>query len=364
MQTQQQALLDFLGNPDARLVLPAYQRGYSWDEYQCKELWRDVFNAARNDIAHFAGMIICADAAASAYNEGETGKVLEIIDGQQRLTTCFLMLLSYAKYVKEHNISFYGAGADYLLDTYLRAEGGRKLTLSEEDQGVLFALVDGLEEAAVALGATEEESRVLANYRFFEQRMAEEGFDDELFWKGLQSVAVISILLDEHDDPQEIFESFNSKGVALALADMVRNYLLLAEEPSEQDRLYENYWERVQSAFGDDPGCKRLNSAIRAWLTIRCKEARSHNDREMFSIFKNYCEGELDGRTEELLQELVNFTQMWAERYRFHYSRRYLSYNWAVLGANTLIPDEVRNKVRADKDSFYWQHYMTVDITK
>ena len=65
----------------------------------------------------------------------------------------------------------------------------------------------------------------------------------------------------------DVFESFNSKGVPLVTADLVRNYLLIAENHREQKRLFEKYWEPITGVFGDDPGSIKLNNAItEGWL--------------------------------------------------------------------------------------------------
>lgn len=53
---------------------------------------------------------------------------------------------------------------------------------------------------------------------------------------------VVEIVLDKSqgDEPQKIFESINSTGLELSLADLVRNYLLMDDD--NQDELYEDYW--------------------------------------------------------------------------------------------------------------------------
>lgn len=368
METRQGPLLDILGQENTLFALPDYQRPYSWGQVQCHELWRDVLQSAKEGQPHFAGMFICADQSEEDAQQ-QDARVLEIIDGQQRLTTTFLMVLAYSRYAQEHDLSFYGAGPNYLMDAFLTCSAGRKLTLCEQDRDVLFALLDGqsAESVAAQLAASDDpaaaRSRVLANFSYFQELMAAEDFDDEAFWRGLGGVYVIQIVLDAGDDPQEIFESFNSKGVSLSIGDMLRNYLLVAESLEEQERLYSTYWENVQSAFGDDPGGKRLGACLRSWVTVRCKHARGHNEREMFAAFKTYAAEKLNGRTELCLKEIMNFTHMWAERYRYHATKGYVSYGWATLGDATLVSEELKNKVKADKNSWYWKRYMNVDIT-
>lgn len=380
METRQDPLLDILGDSSLRFTLPEYQRAYSWGQSQCLELWRDIMQSARERKPHFAGMFICAQAdpalqapeesaatASSSASQGNTTVCLEIIDGQQRLTTTFLMLLAYSRFAQEHGLNFYGAGPDYVASTFLTCPHHPKLTLSQEDHQVLLGLLEGKDPQNVKAGLPahrQERNRVLANFSYFQELMARDDFDDEAFWRGISGIFVIQIVLGEGDDPQEIFESFNSKGVSLSIADMLRNHLLVAESAEEQERLYSTYWESVQSAFGDDPGGKRLGACLRSWVTVRCKNARGHNEREMFAAFKVYAAEKLNGRTELCLKEMVNFTSMWAERYRYHATKAYVSYSWATLGANTLVSDELRQKVKANKDSWYWQHYMNVDVTK
>ena len=145
----------------------------------------------------------------------------------------------------------------------------------------------------------------------------------------------------------------------LTTADLVRNHLLIAMSHREQRRLYEEYWEPIQGSFGDDPGSIRLNNAIRGWLAVRCRTARSHSDRDAFSVFKVYCEEEYTGTTEELLYELRGFAQVWAENFRYHAVKKYKTYDWASIGPKTLVSDRKIELSPEDQKlyEFYRKHY-------
>lgn len=56
----------------------------------------------------------------------------------------------------------------------------------------------------------------------------------------------MEIILDksQKDKPQKIFESINSTGLELSLADLIRNYLLMDDE--NQDELYNEYWLEIE----------------------------------------------------------------------------------------------------------------------
>ena len=349
MQTKQELLLDLLGTPDVRFSIPAYQRTYAWTDQQCDELWRDIFRAARVPRSHFIGMVICTDEP----RPQDDCTVRCIVDGQQRLATVSIMLLAFSHYMAVHGIDFFGMDAQLLRESYLICNGNLKLDLSRADKDTWKALVTGTDLPARA------STRMIANYRRFSDKMAEPGFDPDLFWRGLRSLLAISAKLGPHDNPQAIFQSLNSKGVPLTTADMVRNYLLMAQSRREQTRLYQEYWEPIQGAFGDDPGSVRLNNAIRAWLQIRCKTAKSKSDRNAFSTFKIFCEEEFHGTAEELLSDLRGFAMVWAENFRYHAVKKYRTYDWATIGPKTLVSDRPLKLKPENREAyeFYRRHY-------
>lgn len=64
--------------------------------------------------------------------------------------------------------------------------------------------------------------------------------------EGIKKLEIVEIILDklQGDEPQKIFESINSTGLELSLADLIRNYLLMDDE--NQDELYEEYWLEIE----------------------------------------------------------------------------------------------------------------------
>lgn len=75
--------------------VPPYQREYSWQKAQWEELFQDLLEA---DEAHFLGTIITLNQTTDAVNGG----VLEVVDGQQRMTTLTLLLAAIYSVLKEH----------------------------------------------------------------------------------------------------------------------------------------------------------------------------------------------------------------------------------------------------------------------
>ena len=86
-------LLSYEGNLMYRV--PPYQREYSWQKAQWEDLFQDLIEA---DGAHFLGTIITLNQTTDAVHSG----VLEVIDGQQRMTTLTLLLAAVYSVLKQH----------------------------------------------------------------------------------------------------------------------------------------------------------------------------------------------------------------------------------------------------------------------
>lgn len=332
MRTKTSSLLDLLGAPGTRFVIPAYQRPYSWKQRQCQELWLDVHRAAKAQAGHFAGTLLYAHEA----DDAQGFKRRAVVDGQQRLTTLTLLLVALSRSLRKRDVVLPDADARTIESRYLRVSAGTqeacKLVLSRNDRETLRAVVEGTEPPP------EASATVLENLAFFQGLMDEPDFDAARLWNGVKLLFVISAQADGNDNAQLIFESLNSKGMPLTTADLVRNYLLLAESHHEQTRLYDEYWASIEGMFVPDPGSLRLDNAIQGWLSVRFRKVRAKGAGEVYSVFKQYVEDEFTGTTESLLRELRNFCLVWAENYRYHAVKKYKSaFKWATNGASTLV---------------------------
>lgn len=73
-------------------TIPDYQRGYIWDTQQLAEFWEDLLNI--NDIPHYMGVL--------SLKENENN-MFEVIDGQQRLTTCIILIQAIIEFAENNN---------------------------------------------------------------------------------------------------------------------------------------------------------------------------------------------------------------------------------------------------------------------
>lgn len=340
MKVAQSTFIDFVSQSNTVFTIPLFQRPYSWDVEQCSELWDDILNTAEADLPHFAGTILYKELP-----RDDGMHELSIIDGQQRTLTMFLMLSAFADYLRSSDTQ------DIDAQKVMAVCDSKRLVPSRRDRDAFELILDSGSIAEVTT------SRAAVNKQFFAGRMGESSFDPGLFWKGVHLLIIVSAELGDEDDAQAIFESFNSKGVSLNTADLVRNYLLMAEDSQGQLELYEQYWEPSQGLFGDDPGSLRMNTAVKAWISIRCKGARAKSDTETFATFRRYAEHEYEGTTQDLLDELYSFCNVWAENYRYHAVKKFRSANWAKLGRKTLVSGRERTPVSKESWDYYTKHF-------
>ena len=82
IEFDQQSVAELFLKP-AQYRVPPYQRGYSWGDRQIDDFWGDISTVGKS--GHFLGPMVL-------YRPNGGGKTLEVIDGQQRLTTMQILL--------------------------------------------------------------------------------------------------------------------------------------------------------------------------------------------------------------------------------------------------------------------------------
>lgn len=298
MTGSEERLVDFMNGTNKQFVIPVYQRNYDWRLENCRQLFSDLEKIIRFDRkSHFFGSVV------SVYNPN--GKLMEfmIIDGQQRLTTVSLLLLAICKLVEEGKMAAEDEDfAEDIYDAYLiekRHKENKRMRLkpSKDDQAAFARLFGDSDEFL-------QDSRVTANYEYFYSQIQKSGFTVEQLYEAVCRLEIIHIKLNpEYDDPQLVFESLNSTGLALNEGDKIRNLILMGLKTQKQEEFYENYWEKIEQCTGGD-----VSDFIRDYLSVKLRNIPS-KDR-VYAVFKAYREEherELD--TEALLTELLRYAK-------------------------------------------------------
>lgn len=238
MRGEDEYLTYIIEGKQTRFVIPVYQRNYDWKIEQYKRFFDDLQSVATTGMGeHFFGSIV-------SKREGDTRVV---IDGQQRITTVFILLAALVAQLRSPEsgvTSAEASKADYiegqfLVDTYHPDDQKLRLKLVKGDMGAFSAVVAGG-------GDLVEGSNVTLNYRYFLKRIAEMPITGDQLFDAVKRLKVVDVKLDERDDAQRVFESLNSTGLDLTEADKIRNFILMDLAEREQERCYEEYWIPIE----------------------------------------------------------------------------------------------------------------------
>lgn len=270
-------LLNFIkDNQKKQLVIPIYQRVYSWEKEQCKELWDDIIKVGGDDKmdGHFIGSILYVlDGITHSDN------ALLIIDGQQRLTTITLLLTALRNHLSDE-VKRKEIEDHYLINSDKDSDKKFRLILSESDKDTLLSLIDKDKRKP-----SEPSSKIMENFKLFEEWIRKNADKLETIFKGLEKLMIVEIALEKgKDDPQLIFESMNSKGMELAQTDLIRNYILMGLEPEKQKIFYEKYWRAMEEDFKQNK--KLFDRFVRHYLTIKTR--KTPNINKVYVALKDY----------------------------------------------------------------------------
>ena len=294
MRGDAKPLVKMLQGADTRFVIPVYQRNYDWRQEQCERLFDDLEGIAREGRAsHFFGSIV---------SKADMDRRV-LIDGQQRVTTVFILLAALVAQLEAGNVASESPGRtadrirrEWLIDEFDEVEK-LKLKLVKDDQEAFRRIVEGGPEGLV------EGSNVTENYRYLLGRVGATGLTAEELRDAIKALTVIDIRLEADDDAQLIFESLNSTGLALSEGDKIRNYVLMDLPEAEQERCYRDFWNPIERNCGYD-----VSGFARDWLT--CATGRTPAIAHVYPEFRRYA---ATRRAGELLDGLLRFSRLYRE---------------------------------------------------
>lgn len=278
--------------------IPVYQRNYDWSTRECTKLYEDIINAYKTQKKHFTGTIvyITGDRASSQLTEDL------IIDGQQRLTTVMILLKALLDTAVSTDDSIKSELKDLLFNRHCEEEHKLKLKPVKADDKQFQALMRN---------DTDEydlNSNIIRNYNLFIKLISgslDAGYLLSDILEGMKELEIVEIVLDkaQGDDPQVIFESINSTGLELSLADKIRNFVLM--DDVNQDFLFERYWLPIEEKIGS----KSLAQFFITYLDFKVSEKISNNNA--YDNFTKYCR-EKDISHENLLKDMLKYAKYYS----------------------------------------------------
>ena len=325
------SIFDFLDESNRQLIIPVYQRNYSWNaNNQVIRLLEDIKNIAIGKFKnHFTGIFMTVEAPDSVSKFHKT----YLVDGQQRLTTLFLILWALKElYPKDDNIG----RVDELLynSDFIKKNFGQKYGLKLKpaigDDDVYQIIASGLDDSEkdvngnkkpakgidrTKLTEKQKESKVYKNYdyilKFFKQHRE---LDIDGVIDALNEMDIVEIPLLDDDDPQQIFESINALGLPLTPIDLIRNLVLMRLNDTEQEEIYENHWKLIENVF-DSEHKEKLEEVFRLYVAINNYDLVKSDDLYIeFSTIWNKRVSCYDERI-NMLDEIKDYVEYYNELY-------------------------------------------------
>ena len=220
--------------------IPKYQREYTWGQYQWKDLYDDI---CENDYGYFIGSIICIDNSSDAFQIKE----LEVVDGQQRLTTLCLLLTAIYNRLKQHKDELDEDDEDELptLRKSIICKGASNgLILCPQIQNnnqADFNVV--MFENGLLKNAKKEKNwgnrKIAKCYKYFLHRLDQdiEEFGNAVttlleIKRKVSKAVLVKIEVGSHAEAYTLFESLNNRGTPLTAIDLMKNLILARAERS------------------------------------------------------------------------------------------------------------------------------------
>ena len=325
LSVDQKNIFDLLKDKKADFLIPDYQRPYAWQEKECQKLWDDIFEFAipENDATkfdtndeYFLGPIVTFT---------NKNKKLEVIDGQQRLTTILLLLRAfYAKYGSMQDEQSRSTRENIEKCIWKTDEFGKpnldelkidsEVAMDKYKDEFLNILKTGIVEK-------DQKSKYAENYRFFQEKINNfldtyPGYFSYLPIRILNNCILLPIEAESQETALRIFSTLNDRGLPLSDADIFKaQFYKYYSEKGEKDsfvKKWKELEELCESIFHPSQGTPMDELFTRYMYFVRAKmgikssttEAlRSFYEKDSYKLLKN----------DYIFDDLINLADFWKD---------------------------------------------------
>ena len=269
--------------------IPDYQRGYAWGKTQWDDFIQDLDALADDEVrSHYTGtVVVYADEHRELKPYGKTKKlaVVDVVDGQQRLTTCSLYLSVIIRTLIAHGEEDYKQE----LPNYLYAGNTSRLLLNNDCQDIFHNLLER-GQAATPPRSTHQQ-RLVQAYDYLKDHIDKQvelrkkksiDYLQNLFNVITQKLSFTYYAIEEECEIGMTFELMNSRGKDLSILELLKNYLMhwISRNVNDgQERIdltsrinqdWKDTYTNLGTCNGDEDQCLRV-----AW-TLYCSHSPSN----------------------------------------------------------------------------------------
>lgn len=257
--------------------IPRFQRPFSWEKDQVEEFWVDTI--AENQIDYFIGSIV-------VYEENKSKKWLGVVDGQQRLTTITLILCALRNAFHDEGLNDQAEGIHALIERK-NIDNKPEYVLQPETSYPYFQEhIQKYDQPDIDIDAKSEEillknafdilansiSDVVTSIKKDSTIKSDTKIDkikDKLIHirDKILGLKVIHITLDNEDDAYIIFETLNTRGRDLTIADLLKSHLLKLMKPKNANvDVHKKKWSDILK-FVENADVKLDEFLYHHWLS-------------------------------------------------------------------------------------------------
>lgn len=298
-----------------KFIIPDFQRPYKWDIEKCETLWQDIVSFTNTDAKsgsdYFLGTIV-------TYVDNDKNQ--EIIDGQQRITSFFLLLRAFYKKLElmvedDDVIGLKNQLAPCIWDINLISQKVADYSLihinsqvaTEEDNETFHRI---LETGVASESASDNYSN---NYRFFKTQCDEYAESFPLQWKELcitilQKCIILPIECDTPETALTIFSTLNDRGLPLADSDIFKAQLYRNKDSEEKKKEFTEIWKQLTQICKQ--GKVSIDDVFRYYTHVI--RGRKKDKSKEVGLRKFYSENDYSKLKEEnFIDEIIELANFW-----------------------------------------------------
>ncbi|QLY39811.1 DUF262 domain-containing protein [Hujiaoplasma nucleasis] len=292
----------------SRYIIPRYQRSYVWQKNNWSELLSDIRFTMINqhDLwSHFLGAIVLSTETSKKQSEKISGiDDYEIIDGQQRITTVYLLLATIKSLFMEMQTDKSLKRADYINNTFITS-------LSTDSEKVIMIDNDELDrDIKEILDKTTEINRVkksnklynLVNYLYLELKNYDLNKLDA-FLERLLDIKIVEIVSNQEEEIYNIFEVLNARGQKLKQIELLKNHLMKYIQPRD-DKFIDEAKDKWNSIILNSNHLNNVDDMINHFAKCYIEKS-AENSNSVYKLIKNEIPLE---KLSNLLDDLLRFS--------------------------------------------------------
>lgn len=272
---------------DKKYIIPRYQREYSWRKEQLEDFYSDIISNIKVENGKYATQEYFFGTVILVGNMEKQDVPIEIIDGQQRITTItiFLSVLSNVLFQFDRDLSrllwkyiiaqdndgkLYNVMENDTASPYFQMKIQKRDIKPENDmdKGV-YPIIDADDIKKLEEELTTEGRLIKEAYDFFKEKLRDENLSAPVFKNSslskvdklklvrdqLLKSSFVYIISENVNDVNVIFENINSKGLRLSALDLIKNEIFSIHNETvpldEAKRIWSNIKRNLQSGGKD-----------------------------------------------------------------------------------------------------------------